>query len=259
MVGAAFRARALGEPVVVARPADPRALKRSAMSESANLLLLAAAWGFGAMLTSTGAKAELSQVLILSLRSQPEVAELLDDEGLLAPPGLQLHDHYFDAEAGGWRSWEDKLAASVEKALEQDTPKGLAEDQEYTSSRRGEPSAHRLQASESLLVATSETLRYRFLLDRLIRGSVPVCLAGATGSGKSSLIKEFLSVGLPADEWEHGSLVLSATTRAAFLQSYVESRLEKQRRGIYGPSVQGKRLLLFLDDFSMPARERYGA
>ena len=88
---------------------------------------------------------------------------------------------------------------------------------------------------------------------------MPVCLLGGTGSGKTSLIKEFISQGLSADEWELGQLVLSATTPASLIQSYIESKLEKQRKGVFGPSVQGKRLLFFFDDLGMPAREKYGA
>lgn len=110
-----------------------------------------------------------------------------------------------------------------------------------------------------MLVPTVETLRFRFLLDQLTRRSVPVCLLGATGSGKSTLVKEYIAAGLGPEEWEHGQLALSATTSASVVQGYIESKLEKQRKGVYGPSAQGKLLLLFFDDLAMPVRERYGA
>lgn len=55
-----------------------------------------------------------------------------------------------------------------------------------------------------MLVPTVETLRFRYLLDQLTRRSVPVCLLGGTGSGKTSLIKEYLESGLKPGEWELG-------------------------------------------------------
>ncbi len=43
------------------------------------------------------------------------------------------------------------------------------------------------------------------------------------------------------------------------MQTYIWSRLEKQRKGVYGPKVPGRKLLLFVDDLNLPAKEKYGA
>ena len=37
------------------------------------------------------------------------------------------------------------------------------------------------------------------------------------------------------------------------------SIVEKQKKGVYGPKVPGKRLVIFVDDLNMPAKEKYGA
>jgi dynein heavy chain len=39
----------------------------------------------------------------------------------------------------------------------------------------------------------------------------------------------------------------------------MESNLEKQQRGVFGPKLPGHRLMVFIDDLNMPAKEKYGA
>ncbi len=54
-------------------------------------------------------------------------------------------------------------------------------------------------------------------------------------------------------------MVFSATSTSNQVQNYIQSRLEKQRKGIYGPKVPGHKLIIFVDDLNMPAKEKYGA
>ena len=88
-----------------------------------------------------------------------------------------------------------------------------------------------------MLIPTVETLRLRYLFDQLTRRSFPICMLGGTGSGKSSLAKQYLLTGLKQEEWETGQYSLSTTTSASVVQSYIESRLEKQRKGVFGPKA----------------------
>jgi len=43
------------------------------------------------------------------------------------------------------------------------------------------------------------------------------------------------------------------------VQDYIFSKIDKQKKGVYGPKVPGRRLLIFIDDLNMPAKEKYGA
>lgn len=54
-------------------------------------------------------------------------------------------------------------------------------------------------------------------------------------------------------------MVLSATSSARSIQQYCESKLEKHKKGVYGPKNPSNRLLFFVDDLNMPVKEKYGA
>ncbi|KAL1138665.1 hypothetical protein AAG570_008727 [Ranatra chinensis] len=57
---------------------------------------------------------------------------------------------------------------------------------------------------------------------------------------------------------ENNVLCVGPTGTGKTLTDLIDSKLDKRRRGVYGPPVL-KRLALFIDDFNMPALEVYGA
>ena len=62
------------------------------------------------------------------------------------------------------------------------------------------------------------------------------------------------------DAREYSTLIInmSAQTSSNIVQEIIEARVEKRVKGIYVP-IGGKKLLNFMDDFNMPAKDQYGS
>lgn len=52
-------------------------------------------------------------------------------------------------------------------------------------------------------------------------------------------------------------MTFSANTQAGNVQEFLDNKLEKRRRGIYGPPTS-KKFVFFVDDLNLPMKERYG-
>jgi len=109
-----------------------------------------------------------------------------------------------------------------------------------------------------LMVPTSDTTKYAFMLDTLMMLRKPLFFTGLSGIGKSVIIQNTLM------NMKDRELVLpifinmSAQTSSGRTQISIEEKLEKKGRTAFGPPV-GKKLAVFVDDINMPAVEYYGA
>lgn len=83
-------------------------------------------------------------------------------------------------------------------------------------------------------------------------------MVGPTGTGKSVYMTRHLVQGLPKESWSPIFITFSARTSARMTQEQVDGRLDKRRKGMYGPPV-GKKCVVFVDDINMPSKETYGA
>ncbi|KAL3158235.1 hypothetical protein ABBQ38_010487 [Trebouxia sp. C0009 RCD-2024] len=146
------------------------------------------------------------------------------------PDGKTVYAFTFDKSKFKWISWGDLL-----------DPTPIPADAEYTN----------------IIVPTVDTVRYTFLLDQLVRSKKHCLLVGPTGTGKTAYIKKHMQGGLP-DSFVPLFFNFSAQTSANMTQEIIDGKLEKRRKGIYGPPI-GKQQVILVDDLNMPQVEEYGA
>ncbi|KAI8825055.1 dynein heavy chain and region D6 of dynein motor-domain-containing protein [Fimicolochytrium jonesii] len=109
-----------------------------------------------------------------------------------------------------------------------------------------------------ILIPTKDTARYNYLMDLMITHDIGFLLVGPTGTGKSKYVSNKLLTGVAKEKYTPMFVGFSARTSAAQTQDLVMSKLDKRRKGVYGPGV-GRKVLIFIDDLNMPAKEQYGA
>eukprot|EP00927_Polykrikos_kofoidii_P031997 TRINITY_DN2738_c0_g1_i1.p1 TRINITY_DN2738_c0_g1~~TRINITY_DN2738_c0_g1_i1.p1 ORF type:complete len:3358 (+),score=626.85 TRINITY_DN2738_c0_g1_i1:1049-10075(+) len=152
---------------------------------------------------------------------------------LPAPPRKgPLHDLFVDATDGGkWKLWTERIEGF-------DIPK----DTPY----------------HTIVVPTSDTCRNQFIIRTLIESGHNILISGATGTAKTASIAGMLLQGFSPDEYATTSFAFSAQTTANMTQDVVDGRLDKRKKGTFGPPP-GKKMLVFIDDLNMPFKEEYGA
>ncbi|XP_028284148.1 dynein heavy chain 3, axonemal [Parambassis ranga] len=108
-----------------------------------------------------------------------------------------------------------------------------------------------------LIIPTMETARQLFFLHTYLAHEIPMLFVGPTGTGKSVINKSFL-VKLPKEQYTPNCINFSARTSANQTHDIIMAKLDRRRKGVFGPPV-GKKCVVFVDDLNMPAKEIYGA
>ncbi|XP_008850074.1 dynein heavy chain 1, axonemal [Nannospalax galili] len=109
----------------------------------------------------------------------------------------------------------------------------------------------------NIIVPTTDTMQMSYLLGMLITNNKPVLCIGPTGTGKTLTVSNKLLKNLPLEYISH-FLTFSARTSANQTQDLIDSKLDKRRKGVFGPPL-GHNFIFFIDDLNMPALETYGA
>ncbi|CAL1134249.1 unnamed protein product [Cladocopium goreaui] len=149
-----------------------------------------------------------------------------------APRKGLLHDSFVDAVEGGkWKPWTERIEGF-------DIPK----DTPY----------------HTIVVPTSDTCRNQFLIRTLIEKGYNILISGPTGTAKTASIQGMLLQGFSADSYSTNAFAFSAQTTANQTQDVIDGKLDKRKKGTFGPPPN-KKMLVFIDDLNMPFKEEYGA
>jgi dynein heavy chain len=212
-----------------------------------SLFLFALVWSAGAAVDEEGRKKFDATLRGLLIGEVPEALQAFMTKNL--PPNRKVtqlfpdavdgkdatvYDFVFDKPSGKWVAW-------VKTREETPIPEGA----QYTD----------------IIVPTVDTIRYTFLIDVFVNARVNFLFVGPTGTGKTAYIKRHISH--LADEtegstWSYLFMNFSAQTSANQTQDVVDGKLDKRRKGVFGPPI-GKKMVVFVDDLNMPQVEEYGA
>jgi dynein heavy chain len=96
------------------------------------------------------------------------------------------------------------------------------------------------------------------LLCMLVLNNKYPMFCGPTGTGKSITVANELKNSFDNQDWTYLIMAFSAQTSANQTQRIIDGKMEKRRKGVYGPPLN-KKGLIFVDDLNMPQKEVYGA
>ncbi|KAK9744283.1 Dynein heavy chain, N-terminal region 2 [Popillia japonica] len=111
---------------------------------------------------------------------------------------------------------------------------------------------------QQMLVPTVDTVKYTSIAEMHIKHNQRVLFVGPTGTGKSFYLQDLLMNKLDQELFEPAFITFTVKISANQTQELVISKLNKKKRGVYGPP-KGKTCVIFVDDLNMPAKEAYGA
>ncbi|XP_054557772.1 dynein axonemal heavy chain 6 isoform X4 [Talpa occidentalis] len=109
-----------------------------------------------------------------------------------------------------------------------------------------------------MLVPTVDTVRFGYLMEKLLAVRHSVLFTGTTGVGKTVIAKRLLNKIQESAGYVPVYLNFSAQTSSARTQEIIESKLERKRKNILGAPVN-KRVVIFVDDLNMPRLDSYGS
>uniref|UniRef100_A0A1I8FV89 DHC_N2 domain-containing protein n=1 Tax=Macrostomum lignano TaxID=282301 RepID=A0A1I8FV89_9PLAT len=212
--------------------------------ERTNVMLscffFAVVWGTGSLLDQHGREVfdqffrELCDMPEGSSAQYPRPKGLRCARNLLIPKRGTVFDHvYVTKPFGSWVQWSSQIK-----------PIDIEEEM-------------KTKPIQEIIVPVVQTQIESYFLNRLLANNVPCLLIGPTGTSKTAVAKSFLHSLDPKVYVTH-TVNFSAQTSADSVQDNFFAKLDRVRKGLYMPQLN-RRLVVFVDDLNMPAKEKYGA
>jgi len=195
----------------------------------------------------------------------------------LFPEKGTVFDYICDKRNNQWIFWQDTIDREHSKIQ----PNAKVKSMVWTMFMQGyvprQIKSIFLQVSE-LIIPTDETARQVFFLKVFLNNDIPLMFigkyltnienvflrrlrskkpwsnaTGPTGTGKSAITLNYL-MGLPKEKFIANVINFSARTTANQTQDIIMSKLDRRKKGVFGPTI-GKKCVVFVDDLSMPQKE----
>ena len=201
------------------------AVRHAAMTR---VFIFSVVWGVGGLLDRED-RVKFSQFIISEFGSDlplPRVfSDVADDNARMRSVGETLFD-FFVSDEGSWVRWRELVPS-------------------YEYPRSG------IVDFYSIFVPTMDNTRMQKLIDLLSTQGVPVLLTGCSGTAKTVSVQQYMGSMNP-EEMLFKTINFSSATTPGTLQAALEDLLDKRIGSTFGPPA-GKKMVMFLDDVSMPA------
>ena len=113
-----------------------------------------------------------------------------------------------------------------------------------------------LTDDEALIVPTAETVKHTFFLNLAMTHGMALGLSGPSGTGKSFLTNTYIRK-LSKEKFITNVINFSARTSTNYTQDVIMSKLDRRRKGVFGPAM-GKKCIIFVDDLNLPQQDDVG-
>lgn len=140
------------------------------------------------------------------------------------------YDYFYNVTENAWVSWSTKVEPYVPN--------------------------DEIQIFSKIYVPTVHTTRLKYMLDIHQRRKKAILLVGSAGTGKTAVVKDYLSQ-VSTDKASYKTVNFSSFTDSLSLQKQIESMVEKKTGKTFGSS-QNKILICYIDDLNMPYVDKYG-
>ncbi|XP_023228391.1 dynein heavy chain 2, axonemal-like [Centruroides sculpturatus] len=147
------------------------------------------------------------------------------------PTENTVYDYYVDTLNIVWISWSEKLQ----------------QNWKYDSSI----------PFYKMMVPTSDTVRYSYLITMMLQKQYPILLVGPSGHGKTLIINHVIN---NLDITKYSKLIVnfSSQIKLCRIQRIIESKVEKKMKEVYIPQ-NGTKMVVFIDDLNIPSNDKFGS